>query len=136
MFQENSHQCKSIYIVHSFQSTIVLDYPNVDYDCLRRYDENNTHFSMAIILENREGEQERAIGYDCIYRFDIHRVKLEYDIASGLWKTIPEEFSNILFNDIQSLSLDEQIQIIIIRLDQQFFGLIKSKTKYSSINRF
>jgi hypothetical protein len=99
-------------------------YPNVDYDCLRRYGENNGHFSMAMVLENQEGEPERAIGYTCIYRCGTHRVKLDYDIATRCWKIIPEEWSSILLNDLQSLTLEEQIQTIIQRLDQQFLGLV------------
>jgi len=40
-----------------------LVYSNVDYHCLRLYDETNEQFSMAIIIENQEGEQEQAVGY-------------------------------------------------------------------------
>ncbi|CAF3575851.1 unnamed protein product [Adineta steineri] len=110
-------------LVNMFEETSEQFDPNVDYDCLRKYDENNTHFSMAIIVENRDDEQEHVIGYNCIYHYDTHRVKLEYDIAIGCWKIFPEELSNILFNDIQTLKLNEQIELIIKRLDQQFFDL-------------
>ncbi|CAF4783978.1 unnamed protein product, partial [Rotaria sp. Silwood2] len=120
MFQENSQQI----------------YKNVDYDCLRKYDENNKHFSMSIILENQEGEeQQRSIGYDCIYRYGTHRVKLEYYIENKIWKKIPfqsnqeqENILNSLFNDnydirslFQSFTLDQQIQIIIKRYDKHFY---------------
>ncbi|CAF4246206.1 unnamed protein product, partial [Adineta steineri] len=104
-------------LVNMFEETFEQFDPNVDYDCLRKYDENNTHFSMAIIVENRDDEQEHVIGYNCIYHYDTHRVKLEYDIAIGCWKIFPEELSNILFNDIQTLKLNEQIELIIKRLD-------------------
>jgi hypothetical protein len=84
---------------------------------------------MAIIIENQDGEQERAIGYNCIYCYGTHRVKLEFDIACGLWRVIPiesyeqeEQILDSVFNDIQFLTLDEQIQIIIKRYDQHFAG--------------
>jgi len=113
-------------------------YPNVDYDCLRIYDENHKHFSMAIIIENQEGEQERAIGYNCIYRYGIHRIKLEFDIKDGLWKIIPiesdEQIFNSIFYDIQFLTLDQQIQIIIKRCDQHFYEIdrIKNERQYEN----
>jgi hypothetical protein len=81
---------------------------------------------MAIIVEKQEGEQEQAIGYNCIYRYETHKIKLEFDIKDGLWKIIPIEYNeqilNSIFDDIQFLTLDEQIQIIIKRLDQYFAG--------------
>jgi len=81
---------------------------------------------MAIIVEKQEGEQEQAIGYNCIYRYETHRIKLEFDIKDGLWKIIPIEYNeqilNSIFDDIQFLTLDQQIQIIIKRLDQYFGG--------------
>ncbi len=46
---------------------------------------------MATILEKQDGEQEQAIGYDCIYHYELHRIKLEFDIKNGLWKIIPLE---------------------------------------------
>jgi hypothetical protein len=106
-----------------------LVYPNIDYDCLRIYDENNKHFSMAIIIEKQEGEQEQAIGYNCIYRFGTHRIKLEFDLNSGLWRRIPlesceeeEQILHSVFHGIQFLTLDQQIQIIIKQYDQHFDG--------------
>ncbi|CAF4538214.1 unnamed protein product [Rotaria sp. Silwood2] len=128
MFQENSQQI----------------YKNVDYDCLRKYDENNKHFSMSIILENQEGEeQQRSIGYDCIYRYGTHRVKLEYYIENKIWKKIPfqsnqeqENILNSLFDDnyhirslFQSFTLDQQIQIIIKRYDKHFYEIDKIKNE-------
>ncbi len=60
---------------------------------------------MAIIMEKKEGEQEQAIGYDCIYCYEMHRIKLEFDIKSGLWKVIllesydeGEKFDSILYS--------------------------------------
>ena len=46
---------------------------------------------MAIIVEKQEGEEEQAIGYDCIYRYQSDRIKLQFDIKNGLWKVIPLE---------------------------------------------
>ncbi|CAF0995601.1 unnamed protein product [Adineta steineri] len=111
-------------LVNMFQENSEQFYSNVDYDCLRKYDNNNEHFSMAIIIENREDEQKHAIGYSCIYGYDIYRVKLQYDLRIGIWNIFPEELSDILFHDIQTLEFNEQIETIIKRLDQQFFGLI------------
>ncbi|CAF1444133.1 unnamed protein product, partial [Adineta steineri] len=79
-------------------------YSNVDYDCLRKYDNNNKHFSITIIIENREAEQKHVTGYKCVYGYDNYRVKLEYDIRTGRF--------------------NEQIETIIKRLNQQFFVLI------------
>jgi hypothetical protein len=83
---------------------------------------------MAIIMEKKEDEHEQPIGYDCIYCYEMHRIKLEFDIKNGLWKVIPlesynegEKFDSI-FNDIQFFTLDQQIQIIIKRFDQYFIG--------------
>ncbi|CAF4980296.1 unnamed protein product [Rotaria sp. Silwood1] len=135
IFQENSQQ---------------IVYPNVDYDCLQKYDENNKHFSMAIILENQEGEQQqRPIGYDCIYRYGTHRVKFEYYIDTQIWKKIPlesdEEQETILkslFNDnhdirslFQSFTLDQQIQIIIKRYDKHFAEIDKIKNEQDHENK-
>jgi len=86
---------------------------------------------MGIILENQEGEQERAVGYNCIYRYRIHRVKLEYNITNGIWEIIPresygeeEQILDSVLDDIrsllQALPLDQQIQIIIKRYDKYF----------------
>ncbi|CAF3848859.1 unnamed protein product [Rotaria sordida] len=132
MFQENSQEI----------------YSNVDYDCLRKYDENNKYFSMAIILENQEGEQQRPIGYDCIYRYGTHRIKLEYYIESQIWKKIPlesneeqENILNSLFDDnhdirslFQSFTLDQQIQIITKRYDKHFAEIdrIKNEKEYEN----
>jgi hypothetical protein len=83
---------------------------------------------MAIILEKQDGEQEQAIGYDCIYHYEFHRIKLEFDIKNGLWKIIPlesyeeEKKLDLFFDDIQFFTLDQQIQIIIKRFDQHFAG--------------
>jgi hypothetical protein len=83
---------------------------------------------MAIILEKQDGEQEQAIGYDCIYHYELHRIKLEFDIKNGLWKIIPlesyeeEKKLDLFFDDIQFFTLDQQIQIIIKRFDQHFAG--------------
>ncbi|CAF4148652.1 unnamed protein product, partial [Adineta steineri] len=99
-------------------------YSNVDYDCLRKYDNNNKHFSITIIIENREAEQKHVTGYKCVYGYDNYRVKLEYDIRTGRWKIIPQQLSDILFHDIQTLGFNEQIETIIKRLNQQFFVLI------------
>jgi hypothetical protein len=82
----------------------------VDYDCLQKYNEMNKHFSVEIIQENQEGEQERAVEYYCFYRYGTHRVKLEFNIENGFLKRIPIEiyeeeehiFESIL-DDIQSL---------------------------------
>lgn len=108
------------------ENTQIL-YSNVDYHCLRLYDETNEHFSMAIITENREGEEEQAVGYNCIYRYETHRIKLEFDIKDGLWKynqlQFKEEHCNLplsIIENIQFLTLDEQIQMIIQRLNQYF----------------
>ncbi|CAF3744824.1 unnamed protein product [Rotaria sp. Silwood1] len=135
IFQENSQQ---------------IVYPNVDYDCLQKYDENNKHFSMAIILENQEGEQQqRPIGYDCIYRYGTHRVKFEYYIDTQIWKKIAlesdEEQETILkslFNDnhdirslFQSFTLDQQIQIIIKRYDKHFAEIDKIKNEQEHENK-
>jgi len=81
---------------------------------------------MAIIIEKQKGEQEQTIGYNCIYRCEIRRIKLEFDIEDGSWKIIPidsdEEILNSFFDDIQFLTLDQQIQIIMKRFDLYFDG--------------
>lgn len=86
---------------------------------------------MAIIIENQEGEvEERAIGYNCIYCYGMHRIKLEFNITNGLWRITPtesyEQEEQILlesvFDDIQRLTLGQQIQVIIKRFDQYFAG--------------
>jgi hypothetical protein len=81
---------------------------------------------MSVIIEKQKGE---AIGYDCIYRFGIHRIKLEFDLTSGLWRTIPlesyeqeEHMLHSSFHGIEFLTLDQQIQIIIKHYDQHFAG--------------
>ncbi|CAF4580382.1 unnamed protein product [Rotaria socialis] len=132
MYQENSDEFHS----------------NIDHDCLRKYDENNGHFSMGIIFENQEGEQQRrSIGYSCIYRYGTHRIKLEYDIENNIWVKIPlesnEEQENIidsLFNNnedirslFQSFTLDQQIELIIKRYDKHFAG---AGTIYKSLPVF
>ena len=97
---------------------------------MRVYDENNDRFSMGIITEREEGKVEQAIGYDCFYHYGIHRMKFQINIQNGLWKMIPlesnekeQQFSfDWIFNDIQFLTLDEQIQMIIKRSDQYFAG--------------
>jgi len=104
-----------------------LVYSNVDYHCLRLYDETNEQFSMAIIIENQEGEQEQAVGYNCVYRYGTHRIKLEFNIKNGLWKFTSAQndlSSSTIFENIQFLTLDEQIQTIIQRLNQYFTGLV------------
>ena len=116
-----------------------LAHSNVDYYCLRIYNEENEHFSMAIIMEKQEEEeQEHAIGYDCIYRYGLHRIQLQFDIKNGLWKVIPvesdqeEEARSLesIFDDVQFFTLDRQVQIIIKRLDQHFHR--ECKLRYSS----
>ena len=88
---------------------------------------------MGLILEKREGEEEQFIGYTCLYRSGDRRLKLEFDVAAATWKTNGEEFYpedeqqmlHLLFDDldhIQCLTLDQQIQLIIHRLDQYFAG--------------
>ncbi|CAF4532905.1 unnamed protein product, partial [Rotaria magnacalcarata] len=134
MYQENSDEFHS----------------NIDHDCLRKYDENNGHFSMGIIFENQEGEQQqqKSIGYSCIYRYGTHRIKLEYDIENNIWTKIPlesnEEQENIidsLFNNnedirslFQSFTLDQQIELIIKRYDKHFAEIdrMKNEEEYES----
>jgi hypothetical protein len=95
---------------------------------------------MGIIIEKHEGEQERAIGYNCIYRHGIHRVKFEYDIINDIWKIIPvesygeeEQILESVLDDVrsllQSLPLDQQIQMIIKRYDQYFLESDQEKNK-------
>ncbi len=94
---------------------------------------------MAVIVEKTEDEQEQAIGYDCIYCYGTHRIKLEFDIKTGLWKIIPLETYDdgekleSVFDDIQFLTLDQQIQIIIKRFDQHFLGELKTKYSFSRL---
>lgn len=111
------------------KTSFVSIHPNVDYNCLKIYDENNEHFSMAIILEKEDGQvDERVIGYDCFYRYGLHRMKFRFHIQHGLWNIIPRESNESekrfdwIFNDVQFLTLDEQIQIILKRCDQYFQG--------------
>ena len=86
---------------------------------------------MAVITEREEGEEEeQAIGYDGFYRYGSHRMKFQFNIQNGLWKMILLESNgkeqqlslDWIFNDIQFLTLDEQIQMIIKRSNQYFSG--------------
>ena len=105
----------------------------LDYECLQKYSENNLQFSMGLILEKKDGEDERFIGYTCLYRSDEHRLKLHFDIDTATWKTNAEDFYpedeqqmlHLLFDDlnhIRCLTLDQQIQLIIHRFEQYFAG--------------
>lgn len=127
-----------MYLIY-LNKTLLIVFPNVDYECLRKYNENNEDFSMAIILENQEGEdQQRAIGYSCIYRYGKNKIKLEYYFENLTWNEIPLESceeQEILFDFLfpsddyhiqslfQSLTLEQQIQIIIKRYNKHFSGL-------------
>jgi hypothetical protein len=79
---------------------------------------------MAIIFEKQEEQQEQPIGYNCIYHYKLHKIQLEFNIKNSLWKIISIEYFdeklNSIFDDIQFFTLDQQIEIIIKRLDQYF----------------
>ena len=84
---------------------------------------------MAIILEKEDGqEDERAVGYDCFYRYGLHQIRFRFDIQTGLWKIVSQQSNendhrfDWMFNDVQFLTLDEQIQMILKRSDQYFHG--------------
>ena len=87
---------------------------------------------MSIITEKQDEEQEeKAIGYNCIYTYGLYKVKFEFDIINGLWKIIPlesdqyvEHILDSIFDDILSLPLEQQIQMIIKHYEQYFAGQI------------
>lgn len=90
---------------------------------------------MSIIVERKDGEEEeRPIGYHCIYHSNEHQIQLDFDLLTGLWKRNLQEMNdedeqhmlNNLFDDlyhIRCLTLDEQIQLIIQRFNLYFQGI-------------
>lgn len=112
---------------------------SIDHECLSKYGENHGKFCLAILLEKKEDEeQERFIGYNGLYRYESHRIQFQFDCLTGSWRRIPGEFHrgyeeqeedplNVLFEDLHqsqcllpSLTLDQQIQLIIKRLDEHY----------------
>ena len=125
--------------MESFGVSSLVPVFDMDHECLSKYGEEHGKFSLAILLEKRNDEdQERFIGYDGLYRNECHRIRFQFDCSTGLWRRIPREFDrtpeeenedplNVLFEDLNqtqcllpSLTLDQQIQLIIKRLDQHF----------------
>jgi len=103
---------------------------NVDQEIFKKYDQNNKHFSIKQIFQ---GNQELIIiGFHCIYIYDKYQIQLEYFILNGIWKIISQNLNfeeqiklNILLEDINqnnNLSFDQQIQFIINKFDQYFYG--------------
>jgi hypothetical protein len=97
---------------------------------------------MGIIFENQEEEQEQPIGYNCIYRYGLNRIKFEYNIKNDIWKIIPmevygeeEQILDSVLDHIrfllQSLPLDQQIQMIIKTYDQYFLEIDLDNKKIS-----
>jgi len=65
----------------------------IDYKCLRKYDRWNEHFSMKAITIN-ENEKEKFIGYNCIYRYNTHEIKLEYRILTHKWTLMNDKYNS------------------------------------------
>jgi len=114
-----------------------LGYQTVDYLCLRKYDERNKHFSMQVVTvkENEETQEERFIGYNCIYRYETHQIKLEYNISTEIWTLVSDKYHteekqlNTLIERINKFSranrsstLDRRIQYILEVFDGYFLG--------------
>jgi len=104
---------------------------NLDLECLQKYNESHPIFSMSLMLERKVGEDERPIGYKCVYHSNGNRIQLEFDLLTGFWKRNLQELNdedeqemfNILFDDLyetRCLTMDEQIQMIIQRLNMFF----------------
>jgi hypothetical protein len=106
-----------------------------DYECLQKYDERNKHFCMEVVTINEE-EEERIIRYDCVYRYETHEVKLEYDISVEKWTMVSDKYhmeeEKLLKAGIQRVNwyssvnvnytLDEQIQHILKIFDDYFLS--------------
>ncbi|CAF1272209.1 unnamed protein product [Adineta steineri] len=74
----------------------------------------NSEEKTVIIGENREDELRNVIGYNCIYR---------YVIKTGCWQRFPVEYSNLVFNVVQTSKYHEQLVARIKPLGQQFSDL-------------
>jgi hypothetical protein len=89
----------------------------IDYECLQKYDEHNEHFSMEV--DSIKGhEQDRLIGYNCIYRYESHKIKLRYNTSIDKWI--------IVLNENHS-SADKQLKTLLAH--------IKPDTTQSSLKR-
>ena len=128
--------------IHSFVASSLVHVFSIDHECLKKYGEEHGKFCLASLLEKREDEDhERFIGYNGLYRYGSHRIQFQFDASTGFWRRIPgeshraygndadeeEDPLNVLFEDLNqsqcllpSLTLDQQIQLIIKRLDQHF----------------
>jgi hypothetical protein len=88
-------------------------------------------------------EEERFVGYNCIYRYETHEVQLEYDISTEMWTILSDKCHlaeqkqlNTLIERVNKLSrayvsstLDKQIQYILRLFDDYFVGQYKVYVK-------
>jgi hypothetical protein len=88
------------------------------------------------VITIKEEEQERFVGYNCIYRYGIHEVKLEYSISTAMWTIVSDKYHaeeekqlNIYMERINKFSwvdigypLDERIQDILRSFDGYFLS--------------
>ncbi len=61
----------------------------IDCQCLTKYNERNQHVSMEVVTIIEE--EERFVGYNCIYRYETHEVQLEYDISTEMWTILSDK---------------------------------------------
>lgn len=85
---------------------------------------------MAILID--EDEQT-----NCPSRYELQRIKLQFDTKTELWKMIPlesdgdgeEENFNCIFDDLQCVALDQQIENILQRYNQHSLGELRDVIK-------
>jgi hypothetical protein len=93
---------------------------------------------MEVIAKNVEEDEEQeelVVAYHCIYHYETHEIKLEYDILTETWEIVRDKYHSeeekqlnailIQLENSQSIAdytLDEQIQIIINDFDHYFLG--------------
>ena len=98
--------------------------------CPNSDDEDNEYLPLAILLDKDEGEEEQQmIGGDHSSRYELQRIQFQFNIKHGLWKINPvqtngEEEKELegVFDDIQFVAFNRQMQSIIQRDDQDLTG--------------
>lgn len=136
MFKNRHQQRKYNFYISFFQLIGHIGHRIVDYECLPKYNQRNKHFSVEIIAINAGGGQQLIGGYDCVYRYKEHKVKLQFKILNEKWTLVSdknheeeEKVLNAILQRINSDSsinmcrtLDEEIQSILKKFDDYFLG--------------
>ena len=95
---------------------------------------------MEIVTTN-ESENEKFVGYNCIYRYGGTEIQLSCDILTGIWTLVPDNdyseeeqrklnrvlsFVNEYIRIDAGYTLDEQIKSILKDFDRFFYGEYKT----------